>query len=265
MIKRNSLGQFEKQYSVNENFFECIDTEEKAYVLGFLYADGCNYVSKTGQKSIQFTQLEQDLNILDKIRNILECTYPYYTEVQKTNGKVKYILKIFSKKLSDDVYNLGVVYHKSLILKFPDNDIVPENLMCHFIRGYFDGDGCIWSGKPKLVTSFDKKAGKEYTKFNMNTKFTFSGCDIFIAALQDYLVQHINLNKTKLNRSKHQKDFCTMEYSGRGNIKKLYDYMYSSATVFGDRKKQKFEDILCADTKKLASELRLTAETSLES
>ena len=120
-------------------------------------------------------------------------------------------------------------------------------------------------GKPKLVTSFDKKMNKEYTKFSLNTKFTFSGCDNFIIKLQEYLINKIGLRKTKLNKSNGIKNFCIMEYSGRKNIKKLYDFMYNNATIFGNRKKQKFEEIFCVDTKKLVLETRLNAEKPLES
>lgn len=247
-------------------FFESIDSQEKAYVLGFLYADGCNYISSRGQKLFQFTQLEQDLDILEKIKKVLNCDYPYRKEIQKTNQKIKYVLQICSAKMSDDLITLGVPYKKSLILKFPTFDIVPEEFMSHFIRGYFDGDGCIWCGKPKLVSSYDKKAGKEYTHVSFNTKFTFAGCETFIIPLQKYLINKIGVSKTKLNRNKNAKEqFCVMEYSGRGNIKKLYDYMYANATIYGERKKNKFEEILCADVKKLASEIRLNAEKPLES
>ena len=45
-----------------------------------------------------------------------------------------------------------------------------------------------------------------------------------------------------------------MEYSGRGNIKKLYDYMYKDATIYGERKFKKFNEILCALDEKSSSE-----------
>lgn len=164
--------------------------------------------------------------------------------------------------MCDSLSKLGVTTKKSLTLTFPN---LSKNLIPHFIRGYFDGDGCIWMGKPKLVTSFDKKLNKEYTKFSLNTKFTFAGCDSFITKLQEYLIAKIGLRKTKLNGSHGIKGFCVMEYSGKGNIKKLYNLMYNNATIFGKRKKQKFEEIFCADTKKLVYETRLNAEKSLES
>lgn len=273
MKQSKETGKFEREYQINENFFKTIDTEEKAYILGFLYADGCNYVSKSGQKEIIAVQLEQDKDILEQIKTATESTYPLYTEIQKENNKIKYIFRVTSSELSDDLYKLGVVYKKSLVLTFPDLSIFKsETLVRHFIRGVFDGDGCIWMGKPKYKECLNKKSGKIYTTLSFNTKFTFTGNIKFIEPLQDYLVDKIGLSKTKLNFSKAKnknnttsESVCTMEYSGRGNIKKLYDYMYKDSTIYGNRKKSKFEEIFCADSKKLLSESELSAESSLES
>ena len=273
MKQNKETGKFEREYQINEKFFETIDSEEKAYVLGFLYADGCNFISKNGQKSIIACQLEQDKDILEKITSAMQSTYPLHTEIQKENNKVKYIFRVYSNQLSDDLYKYGVVYKKSLTLVFPDLRIFKsEDLVKHFIRGIFDGDGCIWMGKPKYREYTDKKTGKIYNKLSLGTKFTFTGNINFIKPLQDYLVSKIGLSKTKLNFSKAKnpnnttsEGVCTMEYSGRGNIKKLYDYMYTDATIYGNRKKSKFEEIFCADSKKLLSETELIAENPLES
>lgn len=70
-------------------------------------------------------------------------------------------------------------------------------------------------------------------------------------------------NKTKLNfsKAKEGKHVCTMEYSGRKQVEKFYKYLYEGAFVYGSRKKEKFEEIICALDKKLSSETRLTAGT----
>ena len=79
--------------------------------------------------------------------------------------------------------------------------------------------------------------------------------------LQDFLVINLGFKKTKLNfsKAKETKHICTMEYSGRNQIKKLYDFMYKDANIFGNRKKLKFEAINCALDEKSSSETRLIA------
>lgn len=71
-------------------------------------------------------------------------TYPLYESIQESNGKLKYKLSICSQQLSDKASTLGAIPNKSLMLKFPDINIFKsKDLIRHFIRGYFDGDGCI--------------------------------------------------------------------------------------------------------------------------
>lgn len=262
-MQRDVNGQFSRVYEVNHNFFDVINTEEKAYVLGFLYADGMNQERRNGNNHISFTQLEQDKDILEKINTCMESTYPLHESIQETNGKLKYKLSICSKQLSKSASNLGAVPNKSLILQFPNKNIFKsKNLIRHFIRGYFDGDGCIWDGKPKIMTvKNEKKPGTTRQRVVHNVKFTFTGCFDFIDKLQDYLVLELNLKKTKLNfsKAKETKHICTMEYSGRNQVKKLYDFMYKNATIFGNRKKLKFETINCALDEKSLSETRLIA------
>lgn len=70
-------------------------------------------------------------------------------------------------------------------------------------------------------------------------------------------------NKVKLNfsKSKTKKHICTMEYSGRKNIKKFYDYIYNNTVVYGEVKRNKFENIICAFTEKSVIETALTEGT----
>ena len=68
----------------------------------------------------------------------------------------------------------------------------------------------------------------------------------------------MNFSNFKAKESKH---ICTMEYSGRKQVEKFYKYLYEEAFVYGSRKKEKFEEIICALDKKLSSETRLTAGT----
>ena len=94
-----------------------------------------------------------------------------------------------------------------------------------------------------------------------NVKFTFTGNFNFINKLQDFLVINLGFKKTKLNfsKAKETKHICTMEYSGRGQMKTFYDYLYKDATIYSEIKKLKFENIFCALDEKSSSETRLIA------
>lgn len=113
--------------------------------------------------------------------------------VQKVNNKVKYMFRVHRSSMVRDLNILGCVKRKSLILKFPDEKIVPKELMNHFIRGYFDGDGSISIGR--------------------NIKVNFTGNTNFILDLRNYLACNfvLNANKPNFGKNKDTHLFCTME------------------------------------------------------
>lgn len=259
-----------RKHFINENYFEIVESEKQAYILGFIYADGC-VQELPNTSALTMTQLEKDADILEKIKTELRSDYPLLKRIRCVNGKTIFNFYAYSKKLCEDLVKLGATPRKSLTLEFPE--FLDENLIPHFIRGYFDGDGCIWSGKRKKVFVKDKNRPNGIReRIIHNAKFTFTGNDSFILPLQKKLCEKLGLNMTKPNYSKANdtrnntsKTICTIEYSGRGNIKKLYDYMYSGATIYGERKFKKFNEIICALDEKPSSETGLIAGNPLES
>lgn len=127
-------------YSLNECYFEKIDTREKGCVLGFIYADGC--VDQNNRRySLSFGQQTRDREILEYIKECLGYSGPIrYDQLSKLNEQIYYCdrLKISSKKLIKDLNKHGVTPRKSLILEAPQ---IEQEFIGSFIRGYFDGDG----------------------------------------------------------------------------------------------------------------------------
>ena len=80
------------------------------------------------------------------------------------------------------------------------------------------------------------------------------------------VANELGFKKTKLNLSKAKDKqecaWCTMEYSGRGQLKKLFDFMYKDATIYGSRKYNKFNEIFCALDERSSIETVLTEETA---
>ena len=123
----------------NENFFETIDSEEKAYFLGFIIADGnvFDYNSNT-QKAISITQSTKDKYILEKFKDSV-----------KTNASISELkdgtscIAVHSNKMAEDLAKYGVVPNKSYFTYLAINNIKKEYIH-HVIRGIFDGDGSIF-------------------------------------------------------------------------------------------------------------------------
>ena len=136
-IKNNRELKIKKNgaYNINSSVFENIDSEEKAYWLGFIYADG--YISD--DNSFELSLKISDSNHLEKFKKFLN--YDGKITLDTKVGRCRLMFR--NKKIGGDLKNLGCIPRKSLVLKFPTKFQVPEYLLNHFIRGYFDGDGSI--------------------------------------------------------------------------------------------------------------------------
>ena len=237
-----------RTYSVNENYFDKIDSEDKAYFLGLLYADGYNY---TARKNNHFSLSLADEDVLLLFKKAIDSEHLIYKiKSRSERHSQQYRLQINSKKLCERLTQLGCVQNKGRVLTFPSTDDLPTNLIPHFVRGYFDGDGSAWEGKRKTMLVKDKAYKSGFReRIVHNVKFTITGSTSFITELQKILVKDAGLKFNKLNCSKNLTYNRTMEYSGRLQMKKFYEYIYKDATVFMKRKKDKFESIIiCAST-----------------
>lgn len=131
----------QNQVRVNEYVFDIIDTEEKAYWLGFLFADG--NVSSKGNK-IELSLSSTDIEHLEKFKEFLN--YNGNLKEYNTNFiKRKRCRLIFSSKhMHTTLCKCGCIPKKSLILQFPKVELFKESrYIKDFIRGYVDGDGCL--------------------------------------------------------------------------------------------------------------------------
>ena len=260
-MNKNNIIMGKRIYNFNQNFLSELNSPEKAYFLGLLYSDGCIHKNKDWESyNIMFGQSEINKDIVYKINNLLDSNYPITTTLK--GSKLFYRIDLKSKQMFEDLQRLGVEPNKSLTCTFPD---INEELMPHFIRGLFDGDGCVWNGKRKTMKVKDSSNSSGFReRIVHNVKFTYTGNYEFVNALQNHLVKYLGFQKTKLNfsKAKNTKHICTMEYSGRGQLKKFYDFIYKNATIYGNTKKLKFEEIFCALDEKSSIETVLTEETA---
>lgn len=224
-----------KKYKCNENYFETIDTEDKAYWLGFLYADGYIQSSSNGNKKFGVSLSKKDIEHLNKLNKCLESNYPIKEYKVGKSGYVEGTpycrLLITSKKMTDDLINKGCVEHKTNIIKFPTLNQVPKKLTRHFIRGYFDGDGSIY-----------------FTKGNKNIEqysIDFLGTDDFLLSVMDiFIKENIIDRKYKLEKRKEGQVVSRFRFGGNGAALKFCHYIYDDATIYLDRKFERYQELL---------------------
>lgn len=230
-IPRRSTQSYTTKYMANEKFFDNIDSEEKAYVLGFYYADGNNYINDNNYQ-VSIGLQEGDKIILEKFRDLLspqsELKFTNYNSYN-ANRKNQYSLKINSKVLSQQLTKLGCVPNKSLILTWPQW-LVDDKLRQHFIRGYFDGDGSLYAKKPSKTGHID---------WGLTIVSTENFTDFIRKYLKDIL--KIHCTKKKYNKGPNQIT-TTLSIGGNLQMEKVLDWMYQDATIYLPRKYEKYQD-----------------------
>lgn len=125
------------RWQTNRDYFAAIDTPEKAYILGFLIADG--HVNRTGYK-VEVSVKEADSPLLQAIADEIGCDAPLRPMTNRYDGSTMMRLTFCGKKLVGDLNELGVFHDKSKTAVWP---AVPPELEGHLARGLWDGDGHI--------------------------------------------------------------------------------------------------------------------------
>lgn len=216
-IPRTGVGR--RKYSLNEHYFDEIDSPEKSYILGLLYADGSNNEKKY---TISISLQENDKDTLEKIRLLVESEKPLeYLDYSNKhdNGytyKNQYRLLFFSSYMCKTLKEKGVYPNKSLKLEFPI--WIDEEYVRHFIRGYFDGDGCVCFSN------------------NGNCIVTITSTESFCSVFKNYIESLLKIHVTITDASCHNGITKVVSISGKNQVKKFLDYIYNDSTIHLERK-----------------------------
>lgn len=230
-VKRREVDDQRRTYTLNKYYFDEIDSEDKAYFLGLLYADGCNIKSGRSQQ-ITLGLEESDVYILELFKKKIEYSGPLYFSKGvefKINDKTytrrnQFKLCISSSYLCKSLLEKGMVHRKSIDLCFPN--FIKKEFISHFLRGFLDGDGCIYIPK-------NKEKEKE-------TMVTFYTTEKFCIALKDFLKEMgISSNIFVCSHKKMSMLYISYIY----NTYKLLSYIYKDSTVYLPRKYNKFQEL----------------------
>ena len=234
--KNNEHGN--RKYHVQPNFFDKIDNECKAYFLGLLYTDGCN-----SKQCIYLSLQEKDKHILEQLSKAIfvEDRPLRLKKATKKTHQNQWALEIYDKQVTQQLEDYGVIPNKSLILEYPPDNVISKNLFHHFLRGLFDGDGCI--------------SGEFYKNPNVKTirLSIVSASSVFITMLQTKTKEYLNISSSiKIIRKKpplatiYQLNIlnCNPEDRGRHNYETLYRYFYKDTQYYLHRKKERFDNYM---------------------
>ena len=223
-IKARDYFEYRLDYDVH--IFNKIDTEEKAYWLGFLYADG-NVRKEKLNNSVTIHLNAMDIDHLRKFKVFMkdtrdESVIKIQHRLSPTgNPQTMCSYMVCNDNLRNDLIKHGCVPAKSLILTFPDEShFESPDLIIDFIRGYIDGDGCLYSDK------------KRPNYVSISARGTFDFLSGIIKYFPEFGVVHSEVDK---RGSIQYKIYCTRE-----KARKVADKLYGHATIYLDRKFEKF-------------------------
>lgn len=214
------------RYILNESYFKVIDTEEKAYILGLIASDGC--ITNKNYFAISST----DYDVLEFIKKELDYTGEIYIPEREENDNwnITYRINFSSSSICNDLKAYGIFPNKSL--KYDNMPIISKELMRHYIRGYFDGDGSLW--KSKCISNYKY----QYDRWGFSIIATENKC----INLYNYFLETINEKGHIVNSKTNEMKY--IKFDSRRALTKIYNLLYTNSFCYMKRKHKKWLEFL---------------------
>ena len=221
--KQNETAR--KHQIIDENYFNEINCEDKAYFLGILYADGS--INKNG---FEITLTENDLNVLEKLSTIIygkiNLSYikakPYHNDT-KHMCKPLYRLTVVSNTMKNDLIKNGCVQAKTYKIRMPN--LSSSELYRCFIRGYFDGDGCF------SLSTRNKNNSIIYITSNI----------VFCNELNNFICNNLDISVKSFVR---YGDIGGLRITKTSDTIKFMNWIYENSNIHMDRKFNKYKNYI---------------------
>ena len=231
------------KYTFDKFFFDEIDTEQKAYWLGFIWCDGTvtrrkrdgkcwEYCMKLDLSSIDKKHIEKFKNAIQSNHVIRNYKSPSFFDKSKTHEISR--IALYNKHLGENLYlNYGMIPYRDSIDKLKDK--IPNHLIKDFIRGVVDADGSI---------NFYYDETSNWKTKKVSIQITTLEC------LNDFINEHflnkglLKMNLKQIKRHKDRDSNCrTLSISGRIQATNIISYLYENSSISLDRKYQRYEEV----------------------
>lgn len=205
--------------SIDSQYFHDIDCEEKAYWLGFLFADG--YIDHTN--GIELSLKKHDKKHLSKFKQALHSQHTISLKTIILNDKEHYAYRLCFKdtQIANDLKSLGCINKKSKIVQMPDLNSL--ELYRHFLRGYCDGDGSIYIHHQCKFCMISFTTGSKYMAF----------------AIRDFALEVLGIHMC-VTMKHGTTDVFKIQTSARTESAKLLHYLYDNCSIYLDRKYKQY-------------------------
>ena len=216
IARRDSLQSAKRRYSLNEQYFDCIDSEDKAYWLGFITADG-----GVNHKRLMITLKYDDYDHLYKFKRNIQATQHiyYYCNIKKKDPTV--VLEIVSRPLVRSLAQYTITPNKTFTVKPPTLD---SSLLRHYWRGVIDGDGCLTRSWCETYSSW---------------KVYLCGNSHIVGGFRDW----ISLCGLKYANILPDRNIFKVMYHGKKLPYDIASVLYEGSSVYLDRKYQLYQKL----------------------
>jgi hypothetical protein len=224
-IKPRERSEAHRRYVVDESFFDVINTEERAYWLGFLTADG------TIRENVVWLALqERDIDHLYKFTSSLRSKHPITLKENTLEGEAYRCVQVSigSTRLATALKRLGVAERKSFTVR--PCEYVPDHLLSHYWRGVFDGDGYI----TRKVSRF--LGARQWIIGLVGNREIVSGFETFMQQCLDW--------KARVEPDKPASRIFKVRYNGVALPQAVLHVLYANATIFLERKYDLMREVM---------------------
>ena len=211
-----------RDYTINSDVFDIIDTEQKAYWLGFLLADGCIAKSAGTRRTLKVTLQARDTHHLLRFGEFVG--FKGQLKDRKKTLHPRTTLMFNDVKLTAALLNAGWMDYK-LGINCRILEIIPLKLYNHFVRGYFDGDGCISSQKRK-----HRKKRRWYANIVCKYKPPL-----------DVMLERMNIG---CGTVKKRKDVYALVFANAARTEAFCSYIYHNQSICLKRKLNRYHEFL---------------------
>lgn len=217
--RKGSYGA--KKYELDDTFFDVIDTEEKAYWLGFFLADAS---VSNNSNTISIGLSIRDYDHLHRLKKSLKITRPI-REFISSNGYKSCIISFYSQNIKEKLISYNVIPNKKKYGKHPFL-LLNNDLIKHYVRGFFDGDGCV-------SESIRKETGtKRYA-------IEIASCQEMLVFIKKFLAD----NNIEVSDIREHMSIYEIRTSNNLEIIKFFNLIYKDANIYLPRKYERLEDI----------------------
>ena len=220
------------KYPVNVHYFDVIDSYAKAYILGFIAADGALVKgTTTSSTTLTITVKYEDRAVLYFIKNQLQDTNRKLLEIKRKSSfdntkEIHHIRYAISRRpIIDSIMKYGITTNKSLIMGNILGNI-PIEFRGAFIIGYFDGDGSV------TALNGEKPNDRGYLCKDYSLYISIRGTQQFLEGI----CEHLSIDKSHI---KQYDSIPRLSFANKENVMQLFK-CYNNLTFYYRRKHNKF-------------------------